>query len=147
MKNTFTRLKVRVQYFRGRIFTFGKIGIKKTFFYLQDNKGAKLVYNYGIIFKEFSAAVKCWAKGIEGGFVTFLMKRTFLGWSTRSFVFGVDFCLTLFSRIIFMFKDLTKIVTEFGNSLTYLLESQTRVDLCKKYGGPNLVTQYIICNK
>ena len=59
MKNTFTRLKVRVQYFRGRIFTFGKLGIKKNFFYLQDNKGAKLVYNYGIIFKEFSAAVKC----------------------------------------------------------------------------------------
>ena len=78
---------------------------------------------------------------------SFLMNRTFLGWSTRSFVFGVDFCLTLFSRIIFMFKDLTKIVTEFGNSLTYLLESQTRVDLCKKYGGPNLVTQYIICYK
>ena len=138
MKNTFTRLKVRVEYFPGRIFTFGKIGIKKTYIFLQNNKGAKLVYNYGIIFKEFSAAVKCWAKGIY---------RTFLGWSTRSFVFGVDFCLTLFSRIIFMFKDLTKIVTEFGTSLTYLLESQTRVDLCKKYGGPNLVTQYIICYK
>ena len=42
-----------------------------------------------------------------------------------------------------MFKDLAKVVTEFGTSLTYLLESQTRVDSCKKYGGPNLVTQYI----